>query len=474
MPRDQSMRVVAIGLVAASVSLSTLAQEPLVDRPRLRALVHGTLGGGEPSDRAPLPAAVTPPGSYALSIDGDFELGGFVFQGGYAFLHNDGGVAAGNTALGLGALVSLTLSGFSYGLRNTALGQAALTYTTTGYDNTAVGSGAMEQNTGGLRNTAIGTYALRDNTTGLANMAAGAYALSYNTTGGNNTAAGYLALASNTTGGGNTATGMRALWANTTGQQNVASGLGALSGNTTGQKNAALGYGALALNTTGSYNTGLGHGAGHNNRVGSSNVWINSYGYDPGGDGVPAEDHTLRIGNGTGSEAPMLLARAFISGISGVTLAMTEPPVCIDAETDQLGLCNASSARFKEGVREVGEEGAGVLGLHPVRFRYTEEFAGPGERPVLYGLVAEEVAELFPGLVTRDEEGRPSSVLYSGLVPLLLSELQRQERTVTTQEERIAAQEALIQRLMARMEDLERQAAITASQAGRGRSPAGR
>lgn len=54
----------------------------------------------------------------------------------------------------------------------------------------------------------------------------------------------------------------------------------------------------------------------------------------------------------------------------------------------------------------------------------------PGlENPALeYGLIAEEVARVFPDLVTYDEEGLPNSVRYHLLTTLLLNELQKQGR----------------------------------------------
>ena len=48
---------------------------------------------------------------FALTVDGAFELGGFVFKGGVPFIHND----EGNTAVGLNALVSASSSMISNG-----------------------------------------------------------------------------------------------------------------------------------------------------------------------------------------------------------------------------------------------------------------------------------------------------------------------------------------------------------------------
>ena len=125
--------------------LQAMRQEGLVT-----PLVSETVGA------RPVSRAVTPPGSYALSIDGDFDLGGFVFKDGTSFLHNDGGPSAYNTALGLDALVSSTLRVPSplSGKRNTALGDSALQSNTEGFRNTASGAFALQYNTTGHRNTA--------------------------------------------------------------------------------------------------------------------------------------------------------------------------------------------------------------------------------------------------------------------------------------------------------------------------------
>src|SRR4029077_1356009 len=70
-------------------------------------------------------------------------------------------------------------------------------------------------------NTAIGEYALSYNTTGNDNTASGADALVSNTTGHDNTAVGFDALAHNTIGGGNTAIGNIAGFNVSTGSGNV-------------------------------------------------------------------------------------------------------------------------------------------------------------------------------------------------------------------------------------------------------------
>jgi len=43
--------------------------------------------------------------------------------------------------------------------------------------------------------------------------------------------------------------------------------------------------------------------------------------------------------------------------------------------------------------------------LRPVTFRYQKPFAD-GSRPVQYGLIAEEVAEVYPDLVAHSADGQ--------------------------------------------------------------------
>ena len=61
-------------------------------------------------------------------------------------------------------------------------------------------------------------------------------------------------------------------------------------------------------------------------------------------------------------------------------------------------------------------------------FRFKQHVAADPDTPLEFGLIAEEVAEVFPELVVYDEEGRPETVKYHLLAPLLLRELQRAER----------------------------------------------
>jgi Chaperone of endosialidase len=91
------------------------------------------------------------------------------------------------------------------------------------------------------------------------------------------------------------------------------------------------------------------------------------------------------------------------------------------AANGRLGV-RVSSARFKRDIRDMGEASSGLLKLRPVTFRYKDDQGGTRQ----YGLVAEEVAKIYPELVTYDADGKILTVRYSELSSMLLNELHNQ------------------------------------------------
>jgi hypothetical protein len=71
-----------------------------------------------------------------------------------------------------------------------------------------------------------------------------------------------------------------------------------------------------------------------------------------------------------------------------------------------------------------------------------------------YGLIAEEVAKVYPELVIRDETGRIDGVRYDELAPLLLNEVQQQLK-IAAQEEQDAVQTAEIRELTQRQKQFD-------------------
>jgi hypothetical protein len=282
--------------------------------------------------------------------------------------------------------------------------------------NFAAGHRALASASGNASgNTAVGRFALENTTEG-----------AYNSHGSYNTSLGGGALRYNTTGFDNTASGFAALFSNITGRDNTASGTFALFSNTTGSRNTAVGRLAGSSATTGDDNIYLGYGAS----------------------GTAGEGNTIRIGGLTGTDFGQQ-NRAFIAGITGITVSGSQVLVSSD---NQLGV-SSSSQELKEAIEELGEVSGRLAGLRPVSFRYRSEVL-PGGGPQV-GLIAEEVAELFPELVGLDEQGHPISVRYDLLSVLLLSELQREHERNDAQERELQEQARELAALLERLAALE-------------------
>jgi hypothetical protein len=322
------------------------------------------------------------------------------------------GTAANNTALGSNALRLNTT-----GQQNVAVGAGALSNNLNGGSNTAVGTRSLFNSTDGSNNTAVGTAALDQNATGSLNTAVGTGALAQNTTAGENTAVGTEALRQNTTAGQNTAFGRSALRDHVTGELNTAVGSFSMSLHTDGASNTALGQATLGVLTTGSNNTALGRNAGVALASGSNNLYVAN-------DGVASEDNTTRIGGAQ--------TRAFFAGVNGVGVS-GGVAVMVDAN-GQLGN-TLSSQRYKKDVGDMGTASAQLMKLRPVVFRYRTQ----ADSALQYGLIAEEVAAVFPELVVRGKSGDVETVRYDLLSSLLLNEFQRQERELAALKRAVAA-----------------------------------
>jgi len=294
--------------------------------------------------------------------------------------------------------------------------------------NTALGTNALSSNTTGFFNTAVGFNACRSNTTGFLNTGIGTFSLDANTTGSLNTAVGTGSLPSNTTGNTNTAVGVESLNSNTTASSNTAVGYEALAFTSTGGNNTALGANALGR-TSGTDNIGIGVLAGVNIAGGSNNIDIGNHA--PGN-----ESNTIRIGDITKQTA------TFIAGIDGVTIS-SGTQVLIDSN-GQLGTLT-SSLRFKEDVQTMGDASHDLMKLRPVVFHYKAPY-DDGSHLLQYGLIAEEVAKVYPDLVQYDAKGQPFTVRYHEINAMLLNEIQKQKAQLDAQEARIQKLEALLAR----------------------------
>jgi len=181
--------------------------------------------------------------------------------------------------------------------------------------------------------------------------------------------------------------------------------------------------GALVNNQTGDNNVAVGLFAGYNSS-GSNNIYL---GTDV--EGASSESNAIYVGN-QGSQT-----KTVIAGIRGITTGVANAiPVVVDSN-GQLGTVS-SSVRFKEDIRDMADASRRLLQLRPVTFRYTQAYLD-GAKPIQYGLIAEEVADVFPELAVRGADGRVETVHYETLNVLLVNEVQKQQQRIDALEQKL-------------------------------------
>jgi hypothetical protein len=243
--------------------------------------------------------------------------------------------------------------------------------------------------------------------------------------------------------------GCQALYLNSTVGYNLADGYQALYDNSTGIENVALGCQALVSSSSGNVNIALGQGAGSALSAG------NSFNIEIGSTGSASDSYTIRIGT-EGTQGA-----AYIAGVSGAT-ASGGIPVYIDPASGRLGTL-VSSVRFKTDIQDMGSASEAILALRPVTFRYREDIDPKGTPQ--FGLVAEEVERVSPGLVVYDASHQAYSVRYEAVNAMLLNEFQRLHERVREQARTIAEQDRISETEQKQVEaQRERIASLVAAQ----------
>ena len=337
----------------------------------------------------------------------------------------------GNTAYGLDALASTNHDTF----RNSAFGESALKTTTNGSENVAIGFQSLLSNTSGDRNTAIGYNSLGANTNGIDNTAIGSGALFRNFA-SNNTAVGADALNNNEGGYKNTAIGQDALSNNKSGFENTALGVVTLWYNDHGDKNTAIGFNALHENK-GDNNTAIGHNAGSVlNRLGNENGNNNTFlGYNSQASIVNAINQTVLGYEATGQENNSVVlgndavTSVYMAEDSGAIVYAAGMGTATDNDLIQLAdgtvtvngnITVSSDARLKSNINSLAGSLRKILKLDGKSYITNHN----GLQSI--GVLAQDVKEVFPELVSEDEEGM-LSVNYQGLIPIVINALKEQE-----------------------------------------------
>ena len=240
------------------------------------------------------------------------------------------------------------------------------------------------------------------------------------------------------------ANGYQVLYYNTTGGFNAANGVLVLYNNTIGNFNTATGPGALFSNTTGSNNVAVGATAGIALTTGSGNVCIGA-----GVSGVAGESNTTRIRN-------------------VYTTVANGRAVYVNAD-NKIGTLS-SSRRFKHDIQPMDRSSETLFALKPVTFRYKKD-ADPSQA-LSFGLIAEEVAQVSPELITRDEEGKPQTVRYEAVNAMLLNEFLKEHKknevqatTIAELQSTIAHQQRAIEQLATQMQKVSAQVQLNGAPA---------
>jgi hypothetical protein len=116
----------------------------------------------------------------------------------------------------------------------------------------------------------------------------------------------------------------------------------------------------------------------------------------------------------------------------------------------QLGVV-VSSERFKTAIAPMDTNTAKLQQLRPVTFKLISDATGTAQ----YGLIAEEVAKVYPELVIRDANGRIDGVRYDELASILLNEVQHQAARIASLERKVGDVDELKQQLSAVIQELK-------------------
>jgi hypothetical protein len=242
----------------------------------------------------------------------------------------------------------------------------------------------------------------------------------------------------------NLAVGYGALYSNTGGMGNTANGTGTMVNTSTGSYNTAVGFDALFDNTMGGSNTAIGFAAGNTTNIpttGSNNTFVGA------GTG-PSNLTTLNNATAVGACAQVSASNALVLGaLAGTTCASSNTNVGIDVGSPSNiltvlqgggpaisdGWDTYSSRRWKTNIQTLQGALAKVERLRGVSYNLKDS----GKHEV--GVIAEEVGEVVPEVVSYEENGKDArGVDYGRLTALLIEATKEQQQEIRQERAELA------------------------------------
>ena len=351
-------------------------------------------------------------GGKNLSLVNDLEVGGnSTFNGDFSVINSSG-----------------ILQIKSNPRNNIGIGNDVLENVSIGGNNIALGNHVLTQNQlGGSDNIGIGDHALYATTDGYYNIGIGKKACTSIDIGTFNVAIGNVALGSCTTGNYNVSVGS-------------ASTFSALSGNS----NVAIGAYSMFNVNGGNNNVAVGCNSGYNldNYVTTNCTYIGSNARAMLPDGVSSFDAPINNSTAIGYNSIVNGNNQIVIGTSAENIFVPCPKVTIGKNMnpytssiyalDVSGTVNASNYNVISDYRlftNISNLTETVDNLNPVS--YLNNVTGKSEM----GFLAHEVQTIFPDLINGMKDGLEYQTMnYSGLVSLLVKEMQRMKTKISALE----------------------------------------
>ncbi|MBO6762346.1 MAG: tail fiber domain-containing protein, partial [Roseivirga sp.] len=225
------------------------------------------------------------------------------------------------------------------------------------------------------------------------------------------------------------------------GAGNVGLGSETMLNNSSGRFNVAVGYRALRQNATGQGNVAIGYNAGFN-ETGSNKLYI-------------ANSNT---------NTPLIWGdfQAGVANINGKLGVGVANPAAMTNELEVNGhatvitLTETSDQRFKKNILPLENSLSKLLSLRGVSYQWRiDDF--PNRRfkeGSNIGLIAQEVQQLFPELVSTNSEGF-LSVSYSGLSPIIIEAMKEQQKLIEDLQSELKEADNRYKALLERISSIE-------------------